>query len=136
MHSLSGSSTAVCCDHCSVFCLIKLNAKVVQPFDRIRSFHYKSFYQFRFCSKMSAAEAIQIMLYRRIVLFVSCLDTTFSHHCIGITDTKLCNDHNVSTCIMCFDCTGRTCTAAADHKYIYIIINFCKVNFFVDQTAC
>ena len=136
MHSLSGSTAAVCGNHGSVFCFIKFNTKVIEPFDGIRSFHYQSLYQFWFCSEMSAAKTVQIMLYRRIVLFVSCLDTTFSHHCIGITDTKFCNDHNISTCIMCFDCTGRTCTAAADHKYIYIIINFCKVNFFVDQTAC
>ena len=126
----------MCGDHGSIVFLVKLNAKIVQPFNCIRSFHYKSLYQLWLCSKMSAAEAVQIMLYRRIVFFVSCLDSAFCHHGVGITDTKLCNDHNVSTCIMCFDCTGRTCTAAADYKYIYIIINFCKVNFFVDQTAC
>ena len=45
-------------------------------------------------------------------------------------------DYDVCTCIVCFNGTRRTCTAAADYKYIYIIINFCKVYFFVDQTAC
>ena len=41
---------------------------------------------------MSAAEAVQIMLYRRIVFFVSCLDSTFCHHGVGITDTKFSHD--------------------------------------------
>ena len=136
MHSLSGSTATVCSNHGSVFCFIKFNTKIVKPFNGIRSFHYQSLYQFRFCCKMSAAEAVQIMLYRRIILFIRCLDTALCHHCVGITDTKLCNDHNVCTCVVCLNGTGRTCTAAADYKYIYIIINFCKINFFVDQTAC
>ena len=136
MHSLSGSTAAVCGNHSSVFCFIKFNTKVIKPLNGIRSFHYQSLYKFRFCCKMSAAEAVQIMLYRRIILFICSLDTALCHHCVGITDTKLCNDHNVCTCIVCFNGTGRTCTATADHKYVYVIINFCKVNLFVDQTAC
>ena len=126
----------MCGDHGSIVFFVELNAKIIQPFNCIRSFHYKSLYQLWFCSKMSAAEAVQIMLYRRIILFVCSLDTALCHHCVGITNTKLCNDHNVCTCIVCFNGTRRTCTATADHKYIYVIINFCKVNFFVDQTAC
>ena len=85
---------------------------------------------------MSAAKTVQIMLYRRIILFISCLDSTFSHHCIRITDTKFGNDHNICPCVVCLDRTGRTCTTATDDKYIYVIINFCKINFFVHQTAC
>mgnify|MGYP006862532578 FL=1 len=60
----------MCSDHGSVFCFIKLNTKVVEPFDRIRGFHYQSFYKLRFCGKMSASKAVQIMLYRGIIFFI------------------------------------------------------------------
>ena len=106
MHSLSGGSTTVRGDHGSIVFFVELNAKIIQPFNCIRSFHYKSLYQLWLCSKMSAAEAVQIMLYRRIVFFVSCLDSAFCHHGVGITDTKLGHDHYVGTCIVCFDGTG------------------------------
>ena len=135
MHSLSGGTAAMCSDHGSVFCFIKLNTKVVEPFDRIRCFHYQSFYQLRFCGKMSASKAVQIMLYRGIIFFICCLDPAFCHHGVGITDTELCNDHNVGTCVVGLDGTGRACSATADDQYIYIIIDFCKIDFFVEQTA-
>ena len=64
MHSLSGSSAAVCSYHSSVCIFIEFNTKLIQPFNCIRSFHYQSLYKFWFCSKMSAAKAVQIMLYR------------------------------------------------------------------------
>ena len=85
---------------------------------------------------MAASEAIQIMLYRGIVFFICCLDSSFCHHGIGITDTKLCYDHNICTGVMCLNCTGRTCPATADDQHIYIIINFGKVYIFCHQTAC
>ena len=85
---------------------------------------------------MAASEAIQIMLYRGIVFFICCLDSSFCHHGIGITDTKLCYDHNICTGIMCLNCTGRTCPATTNDQYIYIIINFGKVNLFLHKTAC
>ena len=135
MHSLSGSSAAVCGNHGSVFSFVELNAKVVQPFDRVRGFHYQSLYQLWLCSKVSAAEAVQVMLYRGVVFFVCCLDSAFCHHGVGVTDTKLGNDHNVCACIVCFDGTGGSCSAAADYKDIYVIIDFVKINFFVHQTA-
>ena len=135
MHSLSGGTAAMCGDHCSVVCFIKLNSKVVEPFDRIRSFHYQSFYQFRFCCKMSASKAVQIMLHRRIVFFICRLDSAFCHHGVCIADAEFCNDHDIGTCIMCLDSAGRSCTATTDHKYIYIVIDFCKIDFFVEQAA-
>ena len=141
MHAVSDAmtellgTTAMCGDHGSVFCFIKLNTKVVEPFDRIRCFHYQSFYKLRFCGKMSSSKAVQIMLYRGIIFFICCLDPTFCHHGVGITDTELCNDHYVSTCVVSLDGTGRACTATADDQYIYIIIDFCKIHFFVEQTA-
>ena len=125
----------MCSDHGSVFCFIKLNTKVVEPFDRIRGFHYQSFYKLWFCGKMSASKAVQIMLYRGIIFFICCLDSAFCHHGIGITDTELCDDHNVGTCVMSLDGTGRACSATADDEYIYIIIDFCKIDFFVEQTT-
>ena len=136
MHSLSGSSATVCGYHSSISVFIKFNTQFVQPFDRIRCFHYQSLYQFRFCCEMSAAEAVQIMLYRRVIFFICCLDSAFSHHGVGITDTQFGNDHNICACVMCFDGTGRTCSTATDNEYIHIIIYFFDIYFISHQTAC
>ena len=122
--------------HTSVCILIKHNAKLIQPFDRIRRFHYETFYQFRPCGKVSAAKAVQIVLNRRVVLLICRLDTAFRHHRIGVADTKLRHDHNISACVVGFDGTGGTCAASADHKYVHIIINLRDINLVIDQTAC
>ena len=120
-------------DHGSICLFIKLNTQFIEPFDRIRGFHNQSLHQLWFCREMSAAEAIQIVLYRRIILLVCCLDSAFCHHGIGIADSEFGYDHNVCACVMCFNGTGRTCSTAADYKHIHIIINFCKVNLFMNQ---
>ena len=114
----------MCSDHGSVFCFIKLNTKVVEPFDRILGLPLPVFLQAPVCGKMSASKAVQIMLYRGIIFFICCLDPTFCHHGVGITDTELCDDHNVGTCVMSLDGTGRSCSATTDDEYIYIIIRF------------
>ena len=75
------------------------------------------------------------MLYRRIILLVSCLDAALCHHGIGITDTKLRDDHNISACIVGLNGTGRACSAAADHQHIHVIIDFCKIDLLIHQTA-
>ena len=126
----------MCGYHSSVFFFIKFHAKFIEPFDCIRSFHDKSFYKLWLCSKMSAAKTIQIMLYRRIIFFICCLDSSFRHHCIGITNTKFCNDHDICTCIVGFNGTGRASSATANDKYINIIIYFCKIYRFTHQTTC
>ena len=136
MHSLSGGTAAVGRYHPSVCVLVKHNAQFVQPFDRVRRFHYKAFYQFRLCSKMSASECVQIMLYRRIIFLICRLDTAFGHHRIRIANTEFCHDHYICACIVRFDGTGGTCAAAADHKHIYVIIHLRNVNLLLHKTAC
>ena len=135
VHSLSGSSATVGGNHGSICLFIKLNTQFIEPFDRVRGFHNQSLYQLWFCSEMSAAEAIQIVLYRRIILLICCLDSSLCHHCIGITDSKLGYDHNVCSGVVRLNGTGRTCSTATDHKHIHIIINFCKVDLLMEQTA-
>ena len=44
-YSVARAKTVVIATGGSVFCFIKLNTKVVEPFDRIRCFHYQSFYK-------------------------------------------------------------------------------------------
>ena len=119
--------------HTPVCVLVKHNAKLVQPFDRVGSFHYETFYQLRLCSEVSAAERIQIMLNRRIIFLIRRLDTAFRHHRVGVADTKLGHDHHVSACV---DGAGGTCSAAADHKYIYVIIYLRDVNLLLHKTTC
>ena len=85
---------------------------------------------------MSAAKAVQIMLYRRIVLLICSLNAAFRHHRIGITDTELCYDHNISACIVRFDGAGGTGSAASDHQYVYVIVNLCNINILICDTAC
>ena len=135
MHSLSGCTAAMGRYHTSVPILIKHDAKLVQPFDCVRRFHDKTFYQFRPCSKMSAPKAVQIMLYRGIIFLICCLDTAFCHHGIGVSNPKFCYDHHIGACIVGFDGTGRAGAAAADDKHVYIIINFRNINIFVQNTA-
>ena len=122
MHSLSGGSASVRRDHCAVCVLVKHNAQLIQPFDRIRCLHDQLFQKLRPCRKMPAAKCIKIMLYRRIIFFIRCLNAALCHHCICIADTKLRHDHNIRACLMCLNCCGSTCSAAADDKHIHIII--------------
>ena len=112
----------MCCDHGSVFFFIKFNAKIIQPFDGIRSFHYKSLYQLRLCSKMSAAKAVQIMLYRGIIFFIGSLNAAFCHHRVRITDAQLCHDHDLRTCVVRLNSRGSTCAAAADDEHVGVVI--------------
>ena len=65
---------------------------------------------------MSAAESIQIMLYRRVIFFVSSLDSTFRHHGVGIADTKFRNNHNIGSRLICFNRSRSTGSAAADYQ--------------------
>ena len=53
------------------------------------------------------------MLCWRIIFLICCLDTTLCHHGVGITDTKLGNDHYVCACLVCLNCCRCTGTAAA-----------------------
>ena len=127
MHSLSGGTAAVGGDHISLCVLVKHNTQLVQPLNRVRGFHNQSSQQFRPCCKMSAAESIQIVLYRGVIFLVCCLDTALCHHGVGITDTQFCDDHNVCACLVSFDRSGRTCSAAADHQHVHVIIHFVQI---------
>ena len=128
MHTFSGCSAAVCCYHTAVLIFIEHNAEVFQPGDCIRSFHNQFAEQFRSCSKVSAAERIQIMLCRGIVFFVRCLDSTFCHHGVCITNSQFGGNHNVCASLVCFDRCRRTCSAGTDNEYVYVVIYFVKVN--------
>ena len=126
----------MCGNHLSIFFFIKFNTQLIQPFNGIRCFHDQTFYQLRSSCKMSAAETVQIMLYRRIVFLISCLNAAFRHHGICVTDAQFGDDHNICTCIVCFNGTGRACTASADYQDIHIIVNLGKVNLLILDTAC
>ena len=135
MHTFSGSSAAVCCYHTAVLIFIKHNAQVFQPGDCIRSFHYELAEQFRSCSKVSAAECIEIMLCRGVVLFVCCLDSTFCHHGVCITNSQFGGNHNVCASLVSLDSCRRTCSTGTDNQYIYVIIYFVKVDVNTEDTA-
>ena len=123
MHSLSGCSAAVRRDHRPVRILIKHDSQLIQPLDRIRRLHDQLLQKLRSCSKMPAAKCIEIMLYRRVIFFVRCLDTAFRHHCICIADAKLCHNHDIRSRLMCLDRCRSTCSAAADDEHIHVIVN-------------
>ena len=135
MHSLPGGSAAVRCYHVALFIFVEHNAKLVQPLNSIRCFHYESAKKFRPCGKMAAAKRIQIMLYRRIILLVRSLNAALCHHCVRIANAQLCHNHNICACLMSLDCSRGTCASASDDKDIHIIIHFIQVDFFVQQTA-
>ena len=85
---------------------------------------------------MTAAESVEVVLYRGVILLVCSLDTALSHHCVSVTDTKLCNDHYVSACIVSLDSAGRTCSAAADNEYVYVVIDLGDINLICHKAAC
>ena len=85
---------------------------------------------------MSASESIEVVLYGRIVLLVCSLDTALSHHRVGVTDTQLRYDHNVGACVVSLDRAGRTCSAAADNEYVYVVIDLADINLICHKAAC
>ena len=84
---------------------------------------------------MSAAKCIEIMLYRRVIFFVRCLDTAFRHHCVGIADAKLCHNHDIRSRLMCLDRCRSTCSSAADDEHIHVIVNLREIDVILQKTA-
>ena len=122
-------------DHGTIFFFIEHYAQFIQPFDSFRTFGNQLFQQFGLVGIVTTTQSIQIMDCRRVIFFISSLNTTFSHHSVSITDTQLGNDHYVSTVLVSFDRSSRTCTATTDYQYIYIIIDLVQINFQLFYTA-
>ena len=64
MHTLAACSTTVSCYHCTVWHFIKLNTKVVQPFNYTWSLIYKCVYKLWFSVKVTATKSVKIVLGR------------------------------------------------------------------------
>ena len=123
VHSLARCAAAVRGNHRSVLCFIKLNAQIIEPLNCLGGIAYQFCQQLFLCREMSAAESVNKVDCRRIVFFIRRLDSALCHHCVCITDTQLCDNHCFRTGIIRLDCRRRTCAAAADNKYVNIIIN-------------
>ena len=106
-----------------VFGLIEHNAELIQPLDGVRSFHNKATQQFRAGSEVAAAERVEVMLNRGIVLFIGSLNAAFCHHRVRITDAQLCHDHDLRTCVVRLNSCGSTCAAAADDEHVGVVID-------------
>ena len=135
VHSLSGGAAAVGGDHGAVFGLIEHNAELVQPLDGVRSFHNKAAQQFRAGSEVAAAERVEVMLNRGIVLFIGSLNAAFCHHRVRIADAQLCHDHDLRTCVVRLNSCGSTCAAAADDEHVGVVIDLRQIDRVVEQTA-
>ena len=77
--------------------------------------------------EMSAAERVEIVDRGAVVGFIRCLNSAFRHHCVCVADTKFRNYHYVRAGVMRGYCRGRTRPAAADNKYVDVVIGFGKV---------
>ena len=53
--------------------------------------------------EMTRDEVIDEVDRRRVVGLIGSLNAAFCHHGVGIADTQLGDDHNVSACFVCFD---------------------------------
>ncbi len=127
VHSLSRGSAAMGREHGSVGSLVKFNSEIVEPLNSLGSLGNESVKKLGLCREMSAAESVKEVDSRRIVRLISSLNTALSHHCISVTDTKLCNDHCLYARFVSLDSCGSTCAAAADDKHICLIIRSRKV---------
>ncbi len=110
-------------DHSAVFGLIEHDAELVQPLDRVRRFHDEAAEQLRTGSEVAAAEGVEIVLNRGIVLFIGSLNAAFCHHRVRITDAQLCHDHDLRTCVVRLNSCGSTCAAAADDEHVGVVID-------------
>ena len=116
-------------DHSAVLVLVELHAQVVQPLDGFGSLGDQTVKQFGLCSKMAAAESVQIVDSGRIVGLVGCLDAALCHHGVGVAQAELSDDHNLGTGIVSLDGCGSTGSAAADDEDIGVIIGVLQINF-------
>ncbi len=112
--------------HSAVLILIKHYTQLIQPFDGVGSLHNQTAQKLRPCRKMSAAEGIQIMSLRRIILLIRRLDAALRHHGIGVTDTKLRHHHHIGACLVSLD--SRRGTGSADDQHIHIISRMIQIN--------
>ena len=135
VHSLTGSTAAVGGDHVAFCVLIELNAQILQPFDAVRSLGNQLINQFLVRSKVTAAVAVKEVLCRRIVRLIRSLNAAFCHHGVCITDTQLGYDHNLFACVVRFDRSRCTSTAAADDEHVGFIIRTEKIRQVVLQAA-
>ena len=135
VHSLSGCTAAVSCNHCAVGHLVELNAQLIEPLDSVGSVVNELVNQLMLALEVTAAVSVDIVDSRGVVGLVGSLNTAFSHHSVSVTDTELCNDHYVCAAIVSLDSCGRACSAAADNENVNIVLGIFKVDLCGIDTA-
>ena len=85
---------------------------------------------------MTAAESVNVVDRRGIVGLVSRLNSALRHHGVGVTDTKLGDNHGVCPCIESLDRCRGACSAAADDENVNVIFRVRKVDILTENTAC
>ena len=135
MHSLSGRSSAMGCNHGSVGHFIKLDTEITEPFDRFWSFADKLAEKFRLSCKMTSAKCVKIMLRGRVIFLIGGLNSAFRHHSISISDAQLGNNHNFCACVICFNCGGSSCSSSSDYKHINVINRILQIRFIILKAA-
>ena len=76
---------------------------------------------------MTAAECVNKVNCRGVIGLIGSLNAAFCHHGVSIAHTKLGNDHNVSTCFVCFDRSRCTGTAATDDENVGFVVRLIEI---------
>ena len=123
VHSFTRSTATVGSNHGTVSFFIEHNAHFVQPINSQRALSYKFFQKFGNIFVVTATKSVKIMDSRRIVCFISALDTAFCHHGVSVAHTQFGNEQYISTSAFSFNSSSSTCTTTTDNQNINIIIN-------------
>ena len=123
MHSFTRSAATVGSNHGTVGFFIEHYAHFIKPINSKGAFSYQFFKKFRNIFVVTATKSVKVMDCRRIVCFISALDTAFCHHGVSIAHTQFCYEQYISTCAFSFDSSCSTCTATTNNQNINIIIN-------------
>ena len=115
-------------DHGSIGGLVKLNAEVIEPLDRLGGVADELGEQLALGSEMAAAEGVEEVDGGRIVLLVGSLDAAFGHHSVGVADAELGDDHRLGARVVGFDGRGSARAAAADDEDVNVIFDVGEVD--------
>ena len=135
MHSLSGCTATVGGNHSSVSFLVKLNAKLGKPLNCLGSITHELGKQLSLSGKVSATECVNKVYCGGVVGLICRLNTALCHHCVCIAHTKLGNDHNISTRLVCLNSRRCTCSATADNENVCLVIGLVKAYAVSGNTA-
>ena len=111
-----------------VIFLVVHDTQVFVPLDHLGCIHDQRFYQVGVVGVVPAPHDVQVVNAGSVVGLGGRLDSSLSHHGVGVTEAKLGDQQHVCAPVLGHERRGGAGSAAAHHQHVHLVVHLAEVH--------